>query len=99
MARRENISVSFTPEQAEFLASCVENGRYQTTSEAVREGVRLLQDQIALRQAEIDRARALIQVGAEQLDQGQTVDGDTFFAEWEVELDEFEADRQHHRGA
>ena len=98
MAQRENISVSFTPEQAEFLASCVENGRYQTTSEAVREGVRLLQDQIALRQAEIDRARAAIQVGAEQLAQGRTVEGETFFAEWDAELDELEAARRSHHG-
>ena len=40
MAKRENISVSFTPEQSSFLSACVGSGRYQSTSEAVREGVR-----------------------------------------------------------
>ena len=97
MARRENISVSFTPEQAEFLASCVASGRYLSTSEAVREGVRLLEDQQAFRQAEIARGRAMIQAGAEQLDRGRVVDGETFFAEWDAELDALEAASQGKR--
>jgi putative addiction module CopG family antidote len=46
MANRRNISISFTPEQAEFLAACVASGRYQSTSAVVREGVRLLEDRL-----------------------------------------------------
>jgi len=87
MANRENISVSFTPQQAEFLASCVASGRYQSTSEVVREAIRLLEDHQAHRQAEIERARALIQEGADQLDRGEVVDGEIFFREWDEELD------------
>ena len=60
MAKRENISVSFTPQQAEFLASCVASGRYQSTSEVVREAVRLLEDRQERRQAELMRLRTLI---------------------------------------
>lgn len=90
MAKRESISVSFTPQQAQFLFSCVSSGRYQSTSEAVREAVRLLEDRHALRQAEIDRARSLIHEGAEQLDEGKVMDGDLFFREWDAELDELE---------
>jgi antitoxin ParD1/3/4 len=91
MAKRENISVSFTPEQAEFLAACVASGRYQSTSEVVREGLRLLQDRQQRRQAELERARALIEEGAAHLDRGEVVDGDTFFREWDEELDAVEA--------
>ena len=93
MARRENISVSFTPQQAEFLAECVASGRYQSTSEVVREGIRLLEDQHQRRQAELERARALIQEGADQLDRGDVVDAETFFKEWDEELDALEAAR------
>jgi hypothetical protein len=57
----------------------------------VREAVRLLEDQLARRQAELDRARALIRQGADLLDRGQVIDGETFFREWDLELDEFEA--------
>ncbi len=91
MANRENISVSFTPQQAEFLAACVASGRYQSTSEVVREGLRLLEDRQQRRQAELERARALIQEGADQLDRGEIVDGESFFREWDEELDALEA--------
>lgn len=86
MANRENISISFTPEQAAFLASCVGSGRYQSASEVVREAVRLLEHQLARREAELARARAMIQEGAEQLDRGEVLDGETFFREWDEEL-------------
>ena len=91
MATRENISVSFTPHQAEFLATCVASGRYQSMSEVVREALRLLENQHARQRAEIERARALIQEGADQLDRGEVVDAETFFREWDEELDAFEA--------
>ena len=90
MAKRENISVSFTPQQAEFLASCVASGRYQSTSEVVREAVRLLEDRQERRQAELTRLRTLIREGSGQLDRGEVVDGETFFREWEEELDALE---------
>ena len=94
MAKRQNISVSFTPEQAKFLADCVASGRYQSTSECVREAVRLLEDRQAARRAEIERARAMIREGVDQLDSDRTVDGATFFAEWDAELAELETDRK-----
>ena len=91
MAQRKNISVSFTPEQAEFLVSCVDSGRYQSTSEVVREGIRLLEDRQERREAELSRVRALIREGSDQLDGGQIVDGEDFFREWDAELDAFES--------
>ena len=96
MARRESISVSFTPQQAEFLATCVASGRYQSMSEVVREGLRLLAERQELHRAEVERARALIQEGADQLDRGHVVDGETFFREWDEELAALEsAQRQN----
>lgn len=88
MARRENVSVSFTPEQAAFLAARLKTGRYQSTSEVVQEAVRLLEDQQAIRSAELERARALILGGAEQLNRGETLTAEEFFGEWDEELDD-----------
>jgi antitoxin ParD1/3/4 len=88
MAKRENISISFTPEQATFLAGCVRSGRYQSTSEVVREALRLLEHELERREAELARARAMIQEGAEQLDRGEVVDERTFFREWDDELED-----------
>lgn len=83
MAMRETRTVSFTPELAEFVSACVASGKFQSASEVVRAGLRLLQHQEDLRRAELERVRALIQVGADQLDRGEVVDGDEFFREWE----------------
>jgi antitoxin ParD1/3/4 len=88
MPKRENISISFTPEQAAFLAGCVKSGRYQSTSEVVREAVRMLEQQMERREAELTRVRAMIQEGADQLDRGEVVDGEIFFREWDEELAE-----------
>lgn len=86
MPERENFSVSFTPQQSEFVSECVASGRYQTRSEVVREGLRLLQHLHARQEAEIERARELIQQGADDLDREAVVGRNAFFAEWAEEL-------------
>lgn len=94
MAEQEDIRVSLTPQQVEFLANCVASGRYQSASEVVREGLRLVEDQQRHREAMIERARSLVQEGADQVDRGQTIDADTFFADWDQELADQEAQRR-----
>ncbi|NOY94333.1 MAG: type II toxin-antitoxin system ParD family antitoxin [Deltaproteobacteria bacterium] len=74
MAKRESISVSFTPQQAAFLASCVATGRYQSASEVVREAIRLLEDQQAKRHAQLERVQQLVEEGARQLDAAEGVE-------------------------
>lgn len=86
MPNRQNVSISFTPEQVSFLANCVKSGRYQSTSEVVREAVRMLEFQIQRREAELARVRAMIAEGADQLDRDEVVDGEIFFREWDEEL-------------
>jgi antitoxin ParD1/3/4 len=83
MPQRATRTVSFTPEQEAFVTACVGSGRYQSASEVVRAGLRLLQDQEAFREAELQRVRALIQTGADQLDRGEVVEGDEVFRRWD----------------
>ena len=94
MAKRESISISFTPEHAQFLASLVDRGKYQSVSEVVRAALRPFQHRYAVLDAEIDRARRDIKAGADQLDQGRIVDANAFFEEWDAELDELETASQ-----
>ena len=94
MAKRENISISFTPTQAHFLSSCVASGRYQSTSEVVREAIRLLEDQTERRRLETERARQMIAEGAEQLDRDQVIDDKTFFREWDEEIERLVSERR-----
>ena len=91
MSQRQSISVSFTQEQAEFLSACVASGRYQSTSEVVREALRLLEYEHDRRHAELERVRTLVREGADDLDRGDVVDSVTFFREWDQELDDLES--------
>ena len=44
MPIRTSLNVSLTPELEQFVQSRVASGRYQTASEVIREGLRLLED-------------------------------------------------------
>jgi antitoxin ParD1/3/4 len=46
MPRRISQSISLTPELDRFVQALVASGRYQTASEVVRDGLRLLQDRV-----------------------------------------------------
>lgn len=57
------------------------SGRYQTASEVVREGLRLLEERERARDTALEELRAKIQRGMEQADRGELLDGDAVFEE------------------
>lgn len=77
---RETMSLSLTPEQSSFVNSCVGTGRYQSASEVVRAGLRLLADHEAIRVAELESVMSLVKAGAESIDRGQLLDATEFFS-------------------
>lgn len=79
MSSREIKTVSFTPQQATFVDHCVASGRYQSASEVVRAGLRLLAHEEETRQAAVETVRQMIDVGAKDLDRGEVVDGEVVF--------------------
>jgi antitoxin ParD1/3/4 len=72
MAR--NTSVTLGKHFDGFIESKVKEGRYGSTSEAVRAGLRLLEEQ----ETKLERLKATLLTGEAELDQGLGVDGDTF---------------------
>ena len=74
------MNVSLTPELEKLVESKVRSGRYQSASEVIREGLRLLDDQDRLRMAQLDEVRRKIQIGIDQLDRGEGIDGATILA-------------------
>jgi len=60
------MNVSLTPELERLVNRKVKSGMYQTASEVVREGLRLLKER-----DELDKLRAAIQVGIDEIDRGE----------------------------
>jgi antitoxin ParD1/3/4 len=81
MVNRTTVNVSLTPELDAFLQSRVRSGRYQTSSEVVREALRLLQHQEKQRDVSLRELRAKLKRGAAQAERGELLDGDTVFDE------------------
>jgi antitoxin ParD1/3/4 len=54
------MTISLPPEMEAFIRSQVESGRYASSSEVIRAGLRLLQDQEREREARRDALRAWI---------------------------------------
>ena len=75
------VNVSLTPELDAFLKSRVESGRYQTTSEVVREALRLLERQEQERDDSLKQLKQKLDLGAAQAGGGDLLDGDAVFAE------------------
>jgi antitoxin ParD1/3/4 len=67
------VNVSLTPELDRLIQEKVASGRYQTASEVVREGLRLLDAQDQLRAAQLAQVRSKIDRGLKQLDAGEVV--------------------------
>jgi len=75
------MNVSLTPKLEQLIERKVQSGRYQTASEVVREGLRLLDDQDRLRELQVEEVRKKIRTGLDQLDRGEGLPGEQIHAE------------------
>jgi antitoxin ParD1/3/4 len=57
------MNVSLTPELEKYINDKVSSGLYHSASEVIREGLRLLKDQDALREIRLNELRQQIQAG------------------------------------
>src|SRR5438876_11591828 len=87
-ANRTTVNVSVTPKLDRFLQSRVRSGRYQTTSEVVREALRLLERQERERDEAFQGLKAKLERGAGEAERGQLLDGDEIFGELRAMIDE-----------
>jgi antitoxin ParD1/3/4 len=78
---RTTVNVSITPELDAFLQERVKSGRYQTTSEVVREALRLLVRHEQERDEALHHLKARLERGAGQAARGESIDGDEVFSE------------------
>ena len=74
------MNVHLGPILDDFVAGLLQSGYYQTQSEVLREGLRLLKEREDLKQLRLADLREEIAVGSEQADRGEFVDGPGAFA-------------------
>ncbi len=68
-------NVVLTDQQEDFVGELVAAGRYQNASEVLREGLRLLEDRVQRRQAELADIQAGVIAGFDQVERGEFAEG------------------------
>lgn len=68
-------NVVLTEQQEIFVGKLVEAGRYQNASEVLRDGLRLLEDRVQQRDAELEDIRAGVVAGFDQVGRGEFAEG------------------------
>ena len=86
------MNIALTPEQEQLIVGKVASGQYQSPSQVIDEGLRLLEAQDQILDLGLDRLRQQIAVGLEQLRTGQGIPGDQVFQELQERS-------EHRRGA
>jgi antitoxin ParD1/3/4 len=69
------MNANLGPVLEEFVAELLQSGLYQSQSEVVREGLRLLKEREDLKKLRVEELRKEIALGSEQADRGEFVDG------------------------
>lgn len=80
------MNVSLTPELEQIVSLKVSSGLYNSASEVVREGLRLLQQRDQLRQMKLEALRTEIQKGIDDLEAGLLKDGSEVMAKFRHRL-------------
>ncbi|HWE00766.1 MAG TPA: type II toxin-antitoxin system ParD family antitoxin [Tepidisphaeraceae bacterium] len=80
-AKQITRNIALTPHLDRFVQTTVDSGRYQSASEVVREGLRLLEEREQERLGALSRLRQEIEIGWRQSERGEVNDGAFVFAE------------------
>lgn len=73
------MNANLGPVFEEFVADLLNSGMYQSQSEVIREGLRLLKEREDLKKLRVDTLRSQIALGIHQADHGEFVDGSETF--------------------
>ena len=68
------MNVSLTPHLEEYVKEKVKSGLYNSSSEVVREALRLMGERDRLRDIRLDELRKDIQIGIDQIERGESTE-------------------------
>ena len=66
------MNISLTPEMDEWVSQKIKSGQYKSSSELIREGLRLLQAREEQREKMVEDLRSELLIGIKQLDAGKS---------------------------
>jgi antitoxin ParD1/3/4 len=69
-------NISLTPQQSAFIDEVVESGEFQNASEAMRAAIRVMQERREMRALKLEKLRAELQLGIDDLEAGRYVELD-----------------------
>ncbi len=73
------MNVNLGPVFNEFVAQMLRTGLYQSQSEVLREGLRLLKEREDLKKLRVAEIRKLVAFGAKQAEEGDLIEGSKVF--------------------
>lgn len=79
-SKQKTRNIALTPHLDEYVQKKIDSGRYQSASEVVRESLRLMEEEEEDRQKGLEELREKIRIGVEQVERGETLDGEEVFA-------------------
>ena len=80
-SKQTTTNVSLTSHWRKFVRQKIDSGRYQSASEVVREGLRLIEERDQTQKEEFAGIRQAIEVGWKQSEAGDMIDGKAVFGE------------------
>ncbi|MEH2399766.1 type II toxin-antitoxin system ParD family antitoxin [Nostoc sp.] len=93
------MNISLTPELEQLVKDKVSSGKYHSVSEVMGEALRLLEERDRIRDQRLAELKAKIQIGIEELERGEGIDGEEVFAEIEEDIQRAEAQMQQAEAA
>jgi len=86
MARQATLNVSLTAALRSYVRSKVRSGRYESSSEVIRDSLRALQERERAASGFWDDVRVKVALARRQIAEGKTVDGESAMDEILAEL-------------
>ena len=86
MAHRTTLNISLTPELSKYIDTQLETGLYTSSSELIREALRIFKDYNEVKANTILEMKKQIEAGIEQANAGEVIDGEQAFTELEKDL-------------
>jgi putative addiction module CopG family antidote len=80
------MEIKLSKEHQEFVDQLLKDGTYEQLDLIVHDALWLLKDHLALRRVKEQELRALLQVGIDQAERGETVSGDDVFRRLEEKI-------------